>query len=152
MTTKINLKQPGAQVGDHEEIEASFEVEPFDLYGRHHEVMEANASVGITRVTEGVYLDLAVRATVRTTCDRTLELLDLDLEFGEAELVSAANSEELSVEDWDLDLSSYVGKTLPSEVPMQTFAPGTEPVRQENEEDEIDPRWRGLDDLFASGF
>jgi hypothetical protein len=35
---------------------------------------------------------------------------------------------------------------------MQVFCPGTEPVEPDSQEDEIDPRWRGLDDLFASSF
>lgn len=152
MSTTINLRRHDAQVGDHDEVETSFEVEPFDLYGRHHEVTGANATVGITRVTEGVHVDIRARATVRTTCDRTLEPLDLELEFGDADLIERPHSEEFSVEDWELYLDRYASKALPSEVPMQAFAPGTEPVRPEREDDGIDPRWRKLDDLFASGF
>ena len=152
MTERIQLKRPGAQVGDHHETEASFEVEPFDLYGRHHEVSEAHANVSVTRVTEGLYLGLKFSIKVETTCDRTLEPVELDLEFGDSELLAGPNSPDLSVEDWALDLPDYVGKALPSEVPLQVFAPGTEPVLQQPRGDEIDPRWRGLDGLFASGF
>jgi hypothetical protein len=32
------------------------------------------------------------------------------------------------------------------------FSPGTEPVLSESNGDEVDPRWRGLDGLFASRF
>ena len=152
MMERIQLKRPGAQVGDHHEAEASFELEPFDLYGRHHEVSEAHADVGVTRVTEGLYLDLKFSIKVETTCDRTLEPVELDLEFGDSELLAGPNSPDLSVEDWALDLPDYVGKALPSEVPLQVFASGTEPVLQQPRGDEIDPRWRGLDGLFASGF
>ena len=152
MSNEIPLKCPGAQVGDYNEVEASFEVGPFDLYGRHHEIREAHATVGITRVTEGFHLDLRFSIKVDTTCDRTLEPVELDLEFADSELLEGANDPELSVEDWTLDLSDYAGRALPSEVPLQVFAPGTEPVVPESREGEIDPRWRGLDDLFASGF
>jgi DUF177 domain-containing protein len=34
---------------------------------------------------------------------------------------------------------------------MQVFSLGTEPVQPEDEGDEVDPRWRGLDGLFAAG-
>lgn len=152
MSKTIDLRRPGAQVGDHDEMEAAFEVEPFDLYGRHHEVTQGTATVGVTRVSDGVYLDLKLSATVQTTCDRTLEPLDLDLEFGDSELLEKPYSEELSVADWELDLDGYARKALPSEIPMQAFAPDTEPVEPQRDENEIDPRWRGLDDLFASGF
>ncbi len=152
MSKTIDLRRPGAQVGDHDEVEAAFEVEPFDLYGRRHEVTEGTASVGVTHVSDGVYLDLKVRATVRTTCDRTLEPLDLHLEFADSDLLEKPYSEDYSVADWELDLDAYAGKALPSEIPMQAFAPDTEPVEPQRGENEIDPRWRGLDDLFASGF
>ena len=152
MTNEISLKRPGVQVGDYSEAEATFEVEPFDLYGRRHEVREARAVVGITRVTEGLHLDLRFSIMVDTTCDRTLEPVELDLKFADSELLEGANSPELSVEDWTLDLSDYARRALPSEVPLQVFAPDTEPVVPEPREGEIDPRWRGLDDLFASGF
>jgi uncharacterized metal-binding protein YceD (DUF177 family) len=49
-------------------------------------------------------------------------------------------------------VARYTREALPTEIPMQVFAPGTEPVRPSRDEDEIDPRWRGLGDLFASGF
>ena len=152
MTNIVPLKRPGAQAGDYSEVEETFGVEPFELYGRHHEVSDARATVGITRVTEGLHLDLRFSIKVETTCDRTLEPVELDLEFADSELLAGANNRELSVEDWTLDLSDYAGRALPSEVPLQVFAPGTEPVVPEPREDEIDPRWRGLDDLFASGF
>ena len=35
---------------------------------------------------------------------------------------------------------------------MQVFSPGSEPVQPEDDDDEVDPRWRGLDGLFVSGF
>ncbi len=152
MDTLIPLKRPGAQVGDYYEVEAKFVVEPFDLYGRHHEVAEARAHVGVTRVSEGVHLDVSVVATVQTTCDRTLEPVELNLEFGDSEYLRGARNRELSVEDWALDLTRYTRRALPTEVPMQVFAPGTEPIQPVKDEDEIDPRWRGLNDLFASGF
>lgn len=152
MDTLIPLKRPGAQVGDHYEVEAKFGVEPFDLYGRHHEIPEARARIGVTRVSDGLHLDVNVVATVQTTCDRTLEPVELNLEFGDSEFLSGPNNRELSVEDWALDLTRYTRRALPSEVPMQVFAPGTEPVHPAKDEDEVDPRWRGLDDLFASGF
>ncbi len=152
MANMIPLKRPGAQVGDYRETEASFVVEPFDLYGRHHEVPEAHAVVGVTRVTEGLHLDLQFSIKVETTCDRTLEPVELDLKFSDSELLEGANSRELSVEDWTLDLSDYARRALPSEVPLQVFAPGAEPVQPEPRGDEVDPRWRGLDGFFASGF
>ena len=77
MRSLIPLRRPGAEVGAHHEAHESFEVEPFDLYGRHHEVTEAEADVAVTRLSEGLHLDLTVRVTVQTTCDRTLEPTDL---------------------------------------------------------------------------
>lgn len=148
----LSLKRSNAQLGDHDELEATFAAEPFDLYGRHHEVPEATAKIGVTYLQDGVHLDLRVRATVETTCDRTLEPVELDLQFGDSDLVRGPNSRELSVQDWKINLPRYASRALPNEVPMQVFAPGTEPVQPERKEDEIDPRWRGLDDLFASGF
>ncbi|MEW6638815.1 MAG: hypothetical protein AB1425_18585, partial [Actinomycetota bacterium] len=117
-----------------------------------HEVEEAEASLGVTRVTEGLHLDVRVRAVVRTTCDRTLEPAELVVEFGDSELLSGPDDAELCVEDWAIDLRRYTARALPAEVPMQVFRPGTEPVGPEDASEEIDPRWRGLDDLFASGF
>ena len=67
---------------------------------------------------------MLVRATVLTTCDRTLEPTELELEFGDSELLSGPDDPELSVEDWDLDLARYAGRALPNEVPMQVFSPG----------------------------
>lgn len=152
MSKMIPLRRPGAEVGDRHELHESFEVPPFDLYGRHHEVDSAQATVTVTRLAEGVHLDLAVRASVRTTCDRTLEPTELVLEFGESEFMSGPNDRELSMRDWELDVAGYTERALPSEVPMQVFAPGTEPVRGGNDGEEIDPRWKGLGNLFASGF
>jgi uncharacterized metal-binding protein YceD (DUF177 family) len=125
-------------------------VEPFDLYGRNHEVTKAVADVAVTRLSEGLHLDLVVRATVWTTCDRTLEPTELQLEFGDSELLSGPNESELAVEDWTLDLARYARRALPNEVPMQVFSQGTEPVRPERGADEVDPRWRGLSNLFVS--
>ncbi len=152
MSSMIILKRPGAEVGDRREYEASFDVADFDLYGRHHEVLEAHAMVGVTRLSEGLHMDLRVNVKVETTCDRTLEPLELDLELVESEFLAGPNDRELSIEDWTLDLAQYTRKALPSEVPMKACASGTEPVAPAPDEDEIDPRWRGLDGLFASGF
>jgi uncharacterized protein len=152
MSESISLRRPGAEVGALYEEHATFEVEPFDLYGRHHEVSEAEAYVAVTSLSEGLHLDLWVRATVQTTCDRTLEPTDLHLEFGESEFLPGPNDRELSIQDWTLDLADYTRRALPSEVPMQVFRPGTEPVEPSGHEDEIDPRWKGLGGLFASNF
>jgi hypothetical protein len=35
---------------------------------------------------------------------------------------------------------------------MQVFAPGTEPMEPSGTVEKIDPRWRGLDGLFATNF
>ena len=150
MRSQIPLRRPGAEVGARHDTHATFEVDPFDLYGRHHEVTEAEADLAVTRLSEGLHLDLAVRVTVRTTCDRTLEPTDLRLEFGESEFLPGPYNRELSVEDWTLNLADYTGRALPSEIPMQVFCPGTEPVEPSGKGDEIDPRWRGLGGLFAS--
>lgn len=152
MSSKILLKRPGVEVGDSREFEESFEALPFDLYGRHHEILRADARVIVTRLAEGVHLDLSVEATVETTCDRTLEPLELLLQFGESEFIAGPNNQELSVEDWTLDLTRYTERALPSEVPIKACAPGTQPIKPEARDNEVDPRWRGLDDLFASGF
>lgn len=152
MSNSIPLRRPGAEVGDRHELRESFEVPPFDLYGRRHEVDSAEASVAVTRLAEGLHLDLAVRVVVRTTCDRTLEPTELILEFGDSEFLSGPNDGELSVRDWELDVVGYTEHALPAEVPMQVFCPGTEPVRGGDGGGEIDPRWRGLGGLFASGF
>ncbi|MCA1687177.1 MAG: DUF177 domain-containing protein [Actinobacteria bacterium] len=152
MNDLIPLRRPGAGVGDRHELHADFGVEPFDLYGRHHEVTEAHADVGVTRLSEGLHLDLRLRVVVRTTCDRTLESTELRLEFGDSEFLPGPNNRELSVEDWTLDLRRYTERALPNEVPMQIFRPGTEPVEPASGGDEIDPRWRSLGGLFASSF
>ena len=148
MNQLIPLRQPGAEVGDRHEARVEFSVAPFDLYGRHHVVEKAEAEVAVTRLAEGLHLDVLVRATVLTTCDRTLEPTELELEFGDSELLSGPNDREISVQDWTLDLARFTERALPNEVPMQVFAPGTEPVQPEDGGDEVDPRWRGLDGLF----
>ena len=152
MSASIPLRRPGVEVGVRHEIRAAFGVEPFELYGRYHEIAQADATVGVTRLAEGLHLDLRVRAIVRTTCDRTLEPTELRLEFGDSEFLSGPNSRELCVQDWTLDLGRYTERALPNEVPMQVFCPGTEPVEPAMAGAEIDPRWRGLDGLFASTF
>ena len=152
MASLIPLRRPGAEVGSRHETRETFEVEPFDLYGRHHEVTKAEAEVAVTRLSEGLHLDVLVGATVLTTCDRTLEPTELELEFGDSELVSRPEDPELSVQDWTLDLARYAQHVLPAEVPMQVFLPGTEPVQPEDNDDEVDPRWRGLDGISVSGF
>jgi uncharacterized metal-binding protein YceD (DUF177 family) len=146
----IPLRRPGAEVGDRYDERAEFSVEPFDLYGRRHEVTNAEADVGVTRLSEGLHLDVVVRATVLTTCDRTLEPTELQLEFGDSELLSGPDDPEVAVRDWALDLARYAQHALPNEVPMQVFSPGTEPVEPEGVDDEVDPRWRGLSGLFVS--
>ena len=151
MTGLIPLRRPGAGVGDRHELHADFGVEPFDLYGRRHEVTEARAAIGVTRLSEGLHLDLRVFVVESTTCDRTLDPTELWLEFGDSEFLPGPNNRELSVEDWTLDLRGYTERALPNEVPMQVFCPGTEPVEPAGSTDEIDPRWRGLGGLFVSG-
>jgi uncharacterized metal-binding protein YceD (DUF177 family) len=152
MKRLIPLRRPGAEVGDRHEERAGFSVEPFDLYGRRHEVTKAEAEVAVTRLSEGLHLDVLVRATVSTTCDRTLEPTELELEFGDSELLSGPDDPELSVQNWILNLARYAQRVLPTEVPMQVFSPGSEPVQPEEGDDEVDPRWRGLDGLNVSGF
>ena len=150
MSDLIPLRRPGAEVGDRHEEHASFGVEPFDLYGRHHEVTQAEADVGVTRLSEGLHLDLRVSVVVLTTCDRTLEPTELRLDFGDSEFLPGPNNRELCVQDWTLDLERYTQRALPNEVPMQVFCPGTRPVEPQGGSDEIDPRWRGLGGPFAS--
>ena len=149
---KIPLRRPGAEVGDRHELSASFDVEPFELYGRQHETENARADIVVTKVSEGLHLDLSFVVKLWTTCDRTLEPTALDLEFGDSELLTGPDDTDLSVEEWELDVRDYAVRALMSEVPMQVFSPGSQPVRPEAGEEEIDPRWRGLDGLFASGF
>ena len=152
MSELIPLRRPGAEVGARHDAHACFGLEPFDLYGRHHEVSEAEADVAVTRLSEGLHLDLRVRVVVRTSCDRTLEPTELRIEFGESEFLPGPNDKELSVENWTLDVAVYAQHALPSEVPMQVFCPGTEPVQPSGTEEAIDPRWRGLGGLFARNF
>lgn len=152
MNEKIKLRRPGADVGDRHDLHAAFSVDPFDMYGRRHEIESAEADVGVTRLSDGLHLDLQVKVTALTTCDRTLEPTEVVLEFGDSEFLPGPNDPELFVDDWTLDLKQYTEHALPNEVPMQVFRPGTEPVRAGGDEDEIDPRWRGLDGLFAAGF
>jgi uncharacterized metal-binding protein YceD (DUF177 family) len=151
MDKLIKLKRPGMGIGDSREITTSFDLPSFDLYGRRHEVAGAEARVRVTRLAEGLHLDLEVTCNLATTCDRTLEPVDLVVEFGESEFLSGPNDPELYVEDWELNVSRYAREALPSEVPLQVFRPGTEPVRPESDEEEIDPRWQGLSDVFSSG-
>ena len=151
MSSTILLKRPGVEIGDRRDYEETFEVPGFDLYGRRHEVLKSTARIGVTRLVEGLHLDLDISVELLTTCDRTLEPLELVLEFGDSELVSGPEDRELSIQDWTLDLARYTARALPSEVPIKACAPGTEPVRPEQEGDGVDPRWRGLDDLLASG-
>ena len=151
MDKLIKLKRPGMGIGDSRELIGSFDLPSFELYGRTHDVSEAEARIRVTRLAEGLHLDLEVTCKLTTTCDRTLEPVDLVVEFGESEFLSGPNDPELYVEDWELNVSRYAGEALPSEVPLQVFCPGTKPVRPKSDENEIDPRWKGLSDLFASG-
>jgi uncharacterized protein len=150
MNHLIPLRRPGAEVGDTHEVRAEFSAGPFDLYGRHHEVTKAQAVVSVTHLCEGLHLEVRVVARVLTTCDRTLEPTELEQEFGDSELLSGPNNPEVCVHDWTLDVARYTERAMPNEVPMQVFSPGTEPVRPEGDDDEVDPRWRALDGLFAS--
>ena len=152
MDKLIKVKRPGLGVGETHERTSTFDLPSFDLYGRHHEVTNAETRVLVTRLAEGLFLDFEVVCKVSTTCDRTLEPLELALGFGESEFLAGPNDPELYVEDWELNVSRYAMEALPSEVPMQVFCPGTQPVKPESEGDGIDPRWRGLGNLFASGF
>ena len=152
MSKTIPLRRPGGEVGDRRELRAGLDVEPFDLYGRHHEVADAEACAIVTRLSEGLHLDLEVLATIRTTCDRTLEPVELRLVFGDSEFLPGPNNRELSVEEWAWNAARYAERALPNEVPMQVFSPDTEPVEPQTGGDEIDPRWRGLDGLSVSGF
>src|SRR5215207_5378264 len=152
MDKLIKLKRPGMGVGDTRELSASFDLPSFDLYGRRHEVKAAEARVRVTRLAEGLHLDFEVVCDVATTCDRTLEPVDITLAYGESEFLSGPNDAELYVEDWELNVARYAEEALPSEIPMQVFCPGTKLVNQADKDDEIDPRWRGLADLFAANF
>jgi uncharacterized metal-binding protein YceD (DUF177 family) len=151
MNEQIPLRRPGAEVGDVHEVRAEYPVDAFDLYGRHHEVVSAEADIAVTRLAEGLHLDLRVKTTVLTTCDRTLDPTELVLEFGDSEFLPGPYNPEVSVEDWTLDLTRYTERALPNEVPMQVFCPGSAPVQPDAADDEVDPRWRDLDRLFAAG-
>lgn len=151
MDELILLKRPGMRVGDRREHDVAFAADPFDLYGRRHEVEDGRARVVATRLSEGLHVEISAHATVRTTCDRTLEPVGLPVEFGDSEFLSGPNDRELSVRDWELDVRRYAERALPSEVPMRACAPGTEPVGPPDRGDEMDPRWRALDGLFATG-
>ena len=152
MNERILLKRPGMDVGDIRDLSTRFSLPPFDLYGRHHDVTDAEARIRVTQLAEGLHLDLEVECEVETSCDRTLEPTSLALVFGESEFLPGPNERELYVEDWEFDVARYAREALPSEVPLQVFRPGTKPVHPEPEEGGPDPRWRGLGDLFASGF
>ena len=152
MDKLIKVKRPGLGVGVTYERMVSFDLPSFDLYGRHHEVTGAETRVRVTQLAEGLFIDFEVFCKVSTTCDRTLEPLELAIRFGESMFLMGPNDPELYVEDWELNVSRYAIEALPSEIPLQVFCPGTKPVEPESVGDEIDPRWRGLGDLFASGF
>ena len=152
MDKLITLRRPGMGIGDSRELSASLDLPPFDLYGRRHEVKAAETRVRITRLAEGLHLDLEVACDVATTCDRTLQPTEFTLRFGESEFLSGPNDPELYVEDWELNIARYAQEALPSEIPMQVFCPGTEPVNPVSKDDEIDPRWRDLGDFFAANF
>jgi uncharacterized metal-binding protein YceD (DUF177 family) len=148
----MKLKHPGMDVGDSRELSASFKVPSFDLYGRRHEVLGAEARLRVTRLAEGMHLDFEVVCDVTTSCDRTLEPVVLRLSLGESEYLSGPNEEELYVEDWELNISRYTREALPSEIPMQVFCPGTEPVSPDERDEGMDPRWRALGDVYAANF
>jgi uncharacterized metal-binding protein YceD (DUF177 family) len=148
----MKLKRPGMGVGDSRELSASFDLPAFDLYGRRHEIEAAEAEAVVTRLAEGLHLDLRVTVDLVTTCDRTLEPVERRFVFGESEFLPGPDHEDLPVRDWELDVARYAAAALPSEVPMQVFATGTEPVNPERGGEGMDPRWRGLGDVFASGF
>ena len=151
MNKLIKLKRPGMGIGDSRELSATFELPALDLYGRRHEVETVEARVRVTRLAEGLHLDFEVTCSLTTSCDRTLEPTELDVTFGDSEFLSGPNDPELYVEDWELNVSRYAREALPSEVPMQVFCPGTQRVELGSREDKIDPRWRDLSGLFASG-
>ena len=64
MNHLIPLRRPGTEVGDTHEVHAEFSAGPLDLYGRHHEVTKAEADIGVTRLSEGLQLDVRVIARV----------------------------------------------------------------------------------------
>jgi uncharacterized metal-binding protein YceD (DUF177 family) len=130
MNESIPLRRPGAEIGDRHEVHADFPVESFDLYGRHHEVTHAEADVAVTRLAEGLHLDLKVTTDVLTTCDRTLEPTEVRLEFGDSEFLPGPDNPEVSVEDWTLDLTRYTQRALPTEIPCRSSAQAPSPCNQ----------------------
>lgn len=152
MSETVNLKQLNLDIAEKREVEAEFDVEPFELYGRHHEVRDARAVVGVTRVSEGLHLELDVSCTLDTSCDRTLEPADVVVNFSETEFLTGPDNTEISVQDWVFNARRYAEQALPAEVPLQVFCAGTEPVQPQKGDGEKDPRWKALDGLFASGF
>lgn len=152
MNELIFLGRPEAEVGERREYTAEASIEPFGLHGRRHEVKEAHVDIAATTLADGLHLDIEARVVVETTCDRTLEDIEVPMEFGDSELLSGPDDEELAVREWEFDPKAYIEKALPTEVPMQVFAPGTERVEPPEDDNEIDSRWKGLDGLFASGF
>lgn len=152
MNELIFLQSPDAEVGERREYTAEASIASFDLHGRRHEVKEAHVNIAATKLAEGFHLAIAARVIVKTTCDRTIEDIELPMEFGDSELLSGPDDEELAVREWEFDPKAYIEKALPTEVPMQVFAPGTERVEPPDDNNEIDSRWKGLDGLFASGF
>jgi uncharacterized metal-binding protein YceD (DUF177 family) len=152
MNELIFLWRPEAEVGEVREYTAEASVGSFDLHGRRHEIKEAHTDIAATKLPDGFHLDIEAHVVVKTTCDRTLEDIELPMEFGDSELLSGPDDEELAVREWEFDPKSYIEKALPTEVPMQVFAPGTERVEPTKDDNEIDSRWKGLDGLFASGF
>lgn len=152
MDKLVTLRRPGKGIGDSRELSVPLDLAPFDLYGRRHEVKTAEARIRITQLAEGLHLDLEVVCDLATTCDRTLQPTELALRFGESAFLSGPNDPELHVEDWKLNITRYTREALPSEIPMQVFCPGTKPVNPVSKDEEIDPRWRDLDDFFAANF
>ncbi len=152
MNELIFLNSPDAEVGEIREYTAEASVEPFELHGRRHEVKQAHVDIAATTLADGLHLDIGASVVMETTCDRTLEDVELPMEFGDSELLSGPDDEELAVREWEFDPRSYIEKSLPTEVPMQVFAPGTERMEPPGDDDKIDSRWKGLDGLFASGF
>ncbi|WP_119067929.1 YceD family protein [Rubrobacter indicoceani] len=152
MNETVFLKRPDAEIGDRQEHRVELGLEPFDLHGRHHEVSSAAVEIAVTRLTDGIHLDLDFDVSVKTTCDRTLDDVTLAVGFTESEFIEKPDDDELAVVDWTFDPKLYAERAIPSEVPMQVFSEGSEPVGVEPEEKQIDARWKGLDDLFASGF
>lgn len=152
MSKVISLRRPDAAVGDLWKLETGFEVDAFELYGRPHAVSNAMAEIDVIRLAQGVHLDLKVKCQVETLCDRTLEPVQLQLEFGDSELISGLANSEMCVSGWELDLTCYTRMALLTEIPMQVFTSDSDALLQKREADRVDSRWQGLEGLFASGF